>query len=446
MNADRANLVLGLSMVSNGTHLSGWRHPDARADSGLDFKFWTEMARRAEAAKIHFMFWADGAAVRISAKDDDALSFNGRIEQFEPTTLIAALSAVTEKIGLVVTASTTYNEPYNLARRFASIDHISGGRAGWNVVTSWSEAEAKNFSRDKHMEHATRYQRAGEFMDIVDKLWNSWEDDAFVRDKASGRYFDPEKMHVANHKGEFFQVQGPLNIERPVQGRPVIAQAGQSEPGQELAARTADIVYTAQQSLEEAQAFYASVKGRTERYGRRPEDLVVMPGGLVILGRTDEEAQEKLATLENLVHPKIAMQVLQRIIGADLSEYPVDGPIPEFEVTSRMSSHAPALLKQARDNGLTIRQLYSKLSGGSGHHQLVGTASTIADHIEHWYRNDACDGFNFLIPYYPQGLYDALDQVVPELQRRGIFRTEYRGSTLRDNLGLRRPAHPAGGR
>lgn len=440
MNAERANLVLGLSMVSNGTHLAGWRHPDARANSGLDFKLWKEMAHAAEAAKIHFMFWADGAAVRISAKDDDALSYNGRIEQFEPTTLIAALSAVTEKIGLVVTASTTYNEPFNLARRFASLDHLSGGRTGWNVVTSWSEAEAKNFSRDKHMEHATRYERASEFMDIARKLWDSWDDDAFIRNKETGQYFDPAKMHVANHKGEFFSVQGPINIERPIQGHPVIAQAGQSEPGQELAARTADIVYTAQNDIEEAKAFYASVKGRTEKYGRRPEDLVVMPGALMIVGRTDEEAQEKLATLENLVHPKIAMQALQRIIGADLSDYPVDGPIPEFEITSRMSSHAPALLKQARESGMTIRQFYSKLSGGSGHHQLVGTPESIADHIEHWYRSGACDGFNFLIPYYPQGLHDVLGTIVPELQRRGIFRTEYSGSTLRENLGLRRPA------
>jgi alkanesulfonate monooxygenase len=444
MKADSAKLVLGLSMVSNGTHIAGWRHPEARADSGLDFKLWTEMARAAEAAKIHFMFWADGVAVRISATDDHALSYNGRIEQFEPTTLIAALSAVTEKIGLVVTASTTYNEPFNLARRFASLDHISGGRTGWNVVTSWSEAEAKNFSRDKHMEHATRYQRAEEVMDVVHKLWNSWEDDAFTRDKEGGQYFDPAKMHVANHKGEFFQVQGPLNIERPVQGYPVIAQAGQSEPGQELAAKTADIVYTAQQGFEEAKAFYESVKGRLAKYGRKREDLVVMPGALIIVGKTDEEAQEKLALLESQIHPTIGMQVLRRVLGADFSAYPVDGPIPDnIEAIERATTAAPTILKQAREQGLTIRQLYAKLSGGSGHHQLVGTAQTIADHIEKWYRGGACDGFNFLIPFYPQGLHDALDQLVPELQKRGLFRTDYEGVTLRDNLGLSRPVHPA---
>jgi alkanesulfonate monooxygenase len=311
-------------------------------------------------------------------------------------------------------------------------------------VTSWSEAEAKNFSRDKHMEHTTRYQRADEFLDVVRSLWNSWEDDAFIRDQTEGRYFDPSKMHPPHHKGEFFQVRGPLNIERPVQGHPVIAQAGQSVPGQELAAKTADIVYTAQQGLDEAIAFYDSVKGRLAKYGRQPEDLLVMPGALIIVGNTDAEAQEKLAKLESLVHPKIAMQVLERILGADLSAYPVDGPIPDdLVVTERATTAAPTILKQARENGLTIRQLYSKLSGGSGHHQLVGTPKAIADHIEHWYRSGACDGFNFLIPYYPQGLHEVLEQVVPELQKRGLFRTDYEGATLRENLGLRRPAHPA---
>ncbi|WP_431284338.1 LLM class flavin-dependent oxidoreductase [Humitalea sp. 24SJ18S-53] len=436
-------MKLGLSMVQNGTHLAAWRHPGSPLGGALDFKLWKRMAQAAEAAKIHFMFWADGAAVRINAKSDDDLSYNGRIEQFEPTTLMAAISAVTERIGLIATASTTYNEPYTVARKFASLDYLSEGRVGWNVVTSWSEQEAVNFNRDKHLDHSVRYRRAEEFFDVVLGLWDSWEDDAFLRDREGGRYFDPAKMHVLAHKGEHFSVRGPLNIARPVQGYPVIAQAGSSEPGQDLAARTADLVYTAQQNLAEAQAFYASVKGRLAAYGRSPDDMLVMPGAMIVVGETDEAARDKLAELEALIHPKIGMGILERTVG-DLSAYPVDGPVPDLTGDGPVKSISGKTLRLAREQGLTIRQLYTRLSGGSGHYQIVGSAKTIVDEMEAWFLGGGCDGFNMMLPYYPDGLEDVLRLVVPELQRRGLFRTEYEGRTLRENLGLRRPAHHTG--
>ena len=434
-------LKLVLSLVSNGTHPAGWRLPGARADCALDFGFWKNMAQAAERAKIHFIFFADGAAVRSAAKDDDSLGYVGRIEQFEPLTLIAALSAVTERIGFIATASTTYNEPYTVARKFASLDFLSGGRVGWNVVTSWSEAEAKNYNRDSHLEHALRYRRAAEFVDVVTGLWNSWEDDAFVRDQASGRYIDTGKMHVLDHRGEFFSVRGPLNVARPPQGYPVIAQAGSSEPGQEIAARHADLVYTAQQDRGEAQHFYAGLKARVAQQGRAANSVSVMPGVLPVIGRTEEEARAKHRAIQKLIHPKLGLAALATKFG-DMSAYPLDGPIPELPETNGIKS-ARAILDRARASGMTIRDLYLSMTGAAGHREIVGTPQSIADQLEDWARNEACDGFNIMAPYFPDGLTDFLDLVVPELQRRGLFRTEYEGQTLRENLGLARVPHPA---
>ncbi len=438
-----ARLKLGLAMVSNGTHAAGWRLPGAHADAGLDFSIWKKMAQEAEAAKFHFIFLADGQAVRTNAKDDEALSYSGRIDQFEPLTIIAALSAVTERIGFVATASTTYNEPYTIARKYASLDHMSSGRVGWNVVTSWSEAEAKNFSREKHLEHATRYRRAEEFVDVVTGLWDSWEDDAFLRDQRGGRYFDPAKMHVLNHRGEFFSVKGPLNVARPLQGYPVIAQAGSSEPGQELAARTADLVYTAQRDIASAKAFYASVKGKAAAYGRAPEDLVVMPGGLIVVGESEQQARDRLGELEALIHPVHGLSVLANLFG-DLSAYPLDEPLPDIVLDGPVKSIAGSMAKQAKEQRMTIRQLYTFLSGGAAHQQIVGSPKQIADHMQEWFEAKACDGFNLMIPYYPQGLTEVIQLLLPELRRRGLFRDEYEGRTLRENMGLRRPPHGFG--
>lgn len=439
----KKQLKIGLSLVSNGTHPAAWRLPEARADAALDFKLWKEMAQAAEAAKIHFIFFADGIAVRTAASDDDQLSYSGRIDQFEPLTLIGGLSAVTEKIGYIATASTTYNEPFHIARKFASLDHISGGRVGWNVVTSWSEAEAKNFSRDKHLEHSIRYGRAEEFVDVVRGLWDSWEDDAFMRDKEGGRYFDPSKMHVLNHVGEDFSVRGPLNIARPPQGYPVIAQAGSSEPGQDLAARTADLIYTAKQKKDDAIGFYKSVKGRFPKYGRSPDTALVMPGIMPVIGKTMEEAQRKYERMQQMIHPKVGLAMLARTFG-DLSRYDLDGPLPEdLPELDGVKSHREPLIRMARENNLSIRQLYMRVTGAAGHLQLCGTPDSIADLMEDWADSGACDGFNIMAPYFPDGLYEFLDQVVPVLQRRGRFRTDYEGATLRENLGLARPQHPA---
>jgi FMN-dependent oxidoreductase (nitrilotriacetate monooxygenase family) len=434
-------MKLGLSLVSNGTHPAGWRLPQASSDCALDIDFWKETALTAEQAKIHFIFFADGAAVRSAARDNDSLEYVGRIEQFEPTTLIAALSAVTTQIGFIATASTTYNDPYTIARKFASLDYISKGRTGWNIVTSWSDAEAKNYNRDSHLGHEERYLRAEEFTEVVTGLWDSWEDDAFVRDKASGKYIDTQKMHVLNYKGAHFSVRGPLNIARPIQGWPVIAQAGSSAPGQKIGARFADLIYTAQNDKEAARAFYREIKEKVVQEGRSPESVNVMPGILPIIGKTEQEAQDKYQALQDLVHPKLGLAALATKFG-DMSAYPLDGPIPEvFPETNGIKS-ATAILDRARAEGKTIRELYQSMIGGAGHREIIGTPESIADQMEDWFKDGVCDGFNIMGTYFPEGLTDFLTLVVPILQARGLFRTAYEGHTLRENLGVSRPAHP----
>ena len=433
-------MVLGLNLVGPGGHPGGWRMPDAAADAAMDIWLWKRMARDAEAARFHFMFWADGIAVRSNARDADQLSYESRVDVFEPLTLLAALSAVTERIGFVATASTTYNEPYTLARMFASLDHITEGRVGWNVVTSWSEQEALNFGRERHMEHGARYRRAEEYVDVVFGLWDSWEDGAFVRDKASGRYFDPGRLHVLHHRGEHLAVRGPLNTARPVQGYPVIAQAGSSGPGQNLAARTAEIVYTMQKTPAEAQSFYAGVKARLPRWGRAPEDVLVMPGLMPVLGRTQGEAQDLFGAMQELIHPEVGLAALSGTFG-DLRGHDVDGPLPPMLADSNAlkSVHA-AIARLLGDRPLTIRQLYQHRAA-SGHCLMVGTPASVADEMQAWFTGAACDGFNIMPPFYPAPLDDVLHGLVPELQRRGLFQTEYPGRTLRENLGLKRPAH-----
>jgi N-acetyl-S-(2-succino)cysteine monooxygenase len=437
-------MKLGLNIVANGAHAAGWRMPQARVDAALDIKLWKQMAKAAEAARIHFMFWADGIAVRHSARDDDELSYMARIDVFEPLTLIGALAAVTERIGFVASASTTYNEPYHIARKFASLDYISEGRVGWNVVTSWSEQEAYNFGRDAHMEHDLRYQRAEEFVDVVFGLWDSWEDDAFVRDKQGGRYFNPAKLHTLNFKGEQFAVKGPLNVARPIQGYPVIAQAGSSGPGQGLGARIADLIYTAQKTKEDAVAFYSSVKAHGEAAGRSPDSMLVMPGILPILGRTRQAAQDRFEQLQDLVHERLGLPMLADSFG-DLSAMDLDGPVPPpIARNNAVKSGHEALARLARQPGMTIRRLYQIMSGASGHNVVVGTATDVADLMEDWFTARACDGFNIMPAFMPEPAFEAFDWLVPELQRRGLFQTEYQGDgTFRGSLGLARPPHGA---
>ena len=434
-------MKLGFNIVVNGAHAAGWRMPGARADAAMDIAMWKDMAQAAERACIHFMFWADGIAVRHSAKDDDELSYNPRIDVFEPLTLIGALAAVTERLGFVASASTTYNEPYHIARKFASLDYISRGRVGWNVVTSWSEQEAFNFGLDAHVEHGARYRRAEEFVDVVFGLWDSWEDDAFIRDKASGRYFDPAKLHTLNHSGEQLRVKGPLNVARPLQGYPVIAQAGSSGPGQDLGARIADLIYTAQKTKEDAAKFYASVKAHGAARGRDPASMLVMPGILPVLGRTRQEAQDRFEQMQDMVHPKVGLPMLAETFG-DLSGLPLDGPLPPPLVNNNaVKSGHEKLAAMGRQPGMTIAKLYKIMAGASGHNVFVGTAAEAADQMQDWFENAACDGWNLIPPFLPEPAIECLEWLVPELQRRGLFQTEYQGDgTFRGSMGLDRPA------
>jgi len=438
----RRQMKLGLNLVGNGAHGGGWRMPDAHVGAGMDIRLWKQIARGAEAAKFHFMFMADGIAVRSSAKDATQLSYDSRIDVFEPLTVMAALSAVTERMGYLASISTTYNEPYHVARKLASLDHVSEGRIGWNVVTSWSEQEALNFGRDSHLEHGLRYKRAEEFVDVVFALWNSWEDDAFIRDKATGQYFDPAKLHIPHHRGEHFAVRGPLNVARPVQGFPVIAQAGSSGPGQALAGRIAEIVYTMQKSRADAAAFYASVKSGFATHGRHAEHSLVMPGIMPIMGRTMAEARARAEQLQELIHPQLGLAALIPSFG-DLSGYDLDGPVPALLAdTNSVKSAHERLAKELKDKTITIRELIHQRSA-SGHHVMVGTPAMIADEMEDWFTHHGCDGWNILPPYYPAPVEEVFEWLVPELQRRELFHTEYEGGTLRENLGLVRPPHPA---
>ncbi|MFB2880970.1 LLM class flavin-dependent oxidoreductase [Floridanema aerugineum] len=442
MSNQPKQLRLGAFLMSSGHHLASWRYPEARADGGLSFDHFRQIAQTAERGKFDMIFFADGVAVRDRERGTEVLSRTGHLVHFEPLTLLSALSVVTEHIGLVATVSTTYNEPFHLARKFASLDYLSGGRAAWNLVTSASTAEARNFNLDKHPDHAPRYERALEFVEVVTKLWDSWEDDAFLRDQESGVYFDRDKLHVPDHKGKHFSVKGPLNVARPIQGYPVLVQAGSSEDGKNLAAQTAEVIFTAQQTLADAQAFYADVKGRLAKYGRYPDQLKIMPGIFPVIGSTEQEAKEKFAAIQALIHPQVGLSLLTGMLGEiDLSKYPLDGPLPEIPHTELHQSRQKLLVELAQKENLTIRQLYEAIAGARGHWQVVGTPEQIADKMEEWFRNGGADGFNVMPPYLPGGLTEFVDHVIPELQRRGLFRTEYEGRTLRENLGLSRPVN-----
>jgi alkanesulfonate monooxygenase len=389
-----------------------------------------------ERAKFDAFFMADHMAVLNMPLD--ALKRSHTVTSFEPFTLLSALSQVTEHIGLVATGSTTFDAPYHIARRFASLDHLSGGRAGWNIVTTSNPDAALNFGLEEHMEHGARYRRAREFYDVVTGLWDSWADDAFIRDAENGIYFDPAKMHVLGHKGEYLSVRGPLNIARPVQGWPVIVQAGASDAGRQLAAETAEAVFTAQSSIAVGQAFYADVKGRAEKAGRSREHLKILPGCFVVVGDTIEEARAKRAKLDSLVHYANAIGSLSIALGTDASKFDPDGPLPDIPESNASKSGRQRAIDLARRENLTVRQLAQRLGGHSGL-AMIGTAKTIADEMEEWLMTEASDGFTVQFPYLPGGLDDFCEQVVPELQRRGLFRRDYEGKTLRDNLGLPRP-------
>jgi FMN-dependent oxidoreductase (nitrilotriacetate monooxygenase family) len=368
----------------------------------------------------------------------ESLRRSHTVTSFDPLTLLPALAAVTERIGLIATASTTYNDPYHVARKFASLDHISNGRAGWNLVTTANPDAALNFGHDEHMAHGERYKRAREFYDVVTGLWDSFADDAFIRDVESGIFWDPSRMHVLNHKGPELSVRGPLNVARPVQGWPVIVQAGASEAGRQIGAETAEMIFAAGGPIADSQAFYADVKGRAAKLGRNPDHLKILPGALVMVGDTDEEAKAKRAHLDSLVHYESAIGSLSSVLGVDARAFDQDAPLPEIPETENSKSGRERAINMGKRDNLTVRQLAQRL-GGYGGAAIVGTPKTIADTMEEWLETRACDGFNIMFPYVPGGLDDFVEQVVPELQRRGLFRKEYEGTTLREHLGLPRP-------
>ena len=429
-------LHLGAFMRPIGIHTAWWRYPGGFPDANFNLDHLVRFIRTLEAAKFDAFFMADHLAVMNMPME--ALKRSATVTSFDPLTLLPALAMVTERIGLIATASTTYNEPYHVARKFASLDHISKGRAAWNLVTSGNPDEALNFGRDAHLDHATRYARAREFYEVVTGLWDSWADDAFLRDVEQGLFFDPDKLHTLNHRGEFLKVKGPLNVARPVQGWPVIVQAGASDAGRQIAAETAEMVFGSASNLEAGQKFYADVKGRMRAAGRAPEELKILPGAFVVVGGTEEEAREKKARLDGLVPVESGLANLSVRLGTDASGFDLDAPLPEIPESNASKSGQAQIVDYARRTGATVRKLAQKV-GGYGGLTFVGTPEQIADRMGEWLQAQACDGFNVMFPFVPEGLDDFCTGVVPELQRRGLFRTEYEGTTLRDHLGLKRP-------
>jgi FMN-dependent oxidoreductase (nitrilotriacetate monooxygenase family) len=433
-------IKLGAFLPGGGQHIAAWRHPDAPADGATNFEFHKQLAQTAERGLFDAYFLADSLSVGLGGREGG----NAKIAGFEPVTLFSALAPLTKNIGFIATASTTYEEPYTLARKFASLDLISNGRAGWNVVTSAGDETARNFNRDIQPAHADRYSRAHEHVETVKALWDSWEDDAFIRDKETGRFYDPGKAHDIDHKGAHFSVKGPLNAPRPVQGHPVVVQAGQSEDGRKLAAHSAEVIFTAHQNLASAQEFYRDIKSRVRAAGRNPDHVLIMPGVAPFVGRTEAEAQVKYQKLNDLILPEDGVALLNGLAGQtlDLRGYPLDGPLPRSTETEGMKSRQALIRQIADEHNFTIRQLYQWVATARGHYTVVGSVEQVADQLESWFHNDAADGFNILPPWLPGALDDFVDLVIPELQRRGLFRTSYEGSTLRENLGLPRPVNP----
>lgn len=429
-------LHLGAFMRPIAIHTGAWRYPGAWPDANFNLRHIVEMTKLLEAAKFDLFFMADQLAVLNMPTD--ALRRSHTVTSFEPLTLLSALAMVTERMGLVATGSTTYDLPYNVARRFASLDHISDGRAGWNVVTTGNPETSYNFGNEPHMAHGERYGRAREFFDVVTGLWDSWADDAIIRDVETGIFSDPAKMHVLNHDGEEFSVRGPLNIARPVQGWPVILQAGASEQGRQLAAETAEVIFNSLQTLDTAKAFYSDIKRRMGEVGRDPDHLKILPAAFTVVGETAAEAQAKRDHLDSLVHYDSGIRSLSIAVGHDVSGFDPDGPLPDLPPSNASQSTQDRTIALAREHGLTIRQLAAKVGSYAGM-AFVGTPADIADGMEEWLEERGCDGFNVMFSHVPGGIENFALKVVPELQRRGLFRKEYEGRTLREHLGLPRP-------
>ncbi len=431
-------LALGAFLYATGHHIAGWRHPASDALSGHRLKTSVEVTQALERAKFDFAFLSDRMGMREG--DIKALSRSSRGSHFEAITHAAALAAVTSHIGLIATATTTFHEPYNIARQFGSLDHLSGGRAGWNVVTSASDVEGGNYGLETMALHGDRYSRAEEFVDVVTGLWNTWDDGALAADKASGVFFDATGVRPLDHKGEYYSVRGPLNMARSPQGHPVIVQAGASDDGRRLGARVGEIIFSASQTLKEAQEYYSDMKQRAQAFGRQRDDLKIMPGINPIVGRDEAEARAKFEQLQSLIDPAVGLQLLAQMIGnADILKHDIDGPIPELPETNAIQSRQRLVIDLARREGLSIRQLSLRIAGARGHAQVVGTPAQVVDEMEERFMAFGADGFNIMPATLPGGADDFLTLVMPELQRRDLCRTEYNDTTLRGNVGCRPP-------
>lgn len=429
-------LTLNLFIYPGGHHEAAWRYKESEPRRVLDIGYYQELARRAEAAKFDAIFFADGPSLPENVR------YSSRV-RFEPVTWLTAIAAATSRIGLIGTASTTYNEPYNLARLFASLDHISNGRAGWNIVTTSDAGAAQNFGLPEHPPHGDRYEKAREFLEVVTKLWDSWEDDALVADPESGVFADAEKVHRIDHAGKHYRVRGPLNVARSPQGRPVYIQAGSSEDGRSFAAQHAEAIFTAHQTLASAQAFYADIKKRAVALGRRPEHIRILPGLSPFIGSTQAEADRLEEEINDLIQPAASLEQLKRMIGVDLSGYDLDGPVPREIIDTSSPKGVASRFQLVVDivdrEQPTIRGLIKRLAGARGHWVLAGTPERIADEIQTWFETGAADGFNVMPPWLTGGFDLFVTEVVPILRRRGLFREEYSGATLRDHYGLPRP-------
>lgn len=427
-------LHLNLFILSTGHHEASWRHPEAFPERATSLEYYQQLAATAERGKMDSIFLAEKYRLNSMVK-------YRVIPQLEAFTLLSAIAAVTERIGLTATASTTYNEPYHIARKFAALDHISGGRAGWNIVTSTGDATARNFSMDRHPEHRERYEQGREFVEVTKRLWRGWEEGALVVDRESGIYADTAKIRPADFEGRFYSVRGPLNLPRSPQTYPVLVQAGSSEDGKEFAAELAEVVFTVQSAMAGAQAFYKDLKRRMGKYGRSEGQLKVLPGLTPFIGDTEAEARDRMRELDELTVTEYGLNTLSATLQTDLSGYPLDGPLPldrlpGVEEIRGQQARFQLYVDLARKEGLTIRELIFRTAGGRGHFTYAGTPVQIADEMERWLRSEAADGFNLMPPLLPRGLDDFVEKVVPELQNRGIYRTEYTGRTLREHLGL----------
>jgi FMN-dependent oxidoreductase (nitrilotriacetate monooxygenase family) len=419
---------LGVYAVGTGNHVSGWRVPGA-ATSSEDFSIFKTIADSCERGKLDFLFVGDSLAFIPDRHP-------GQMLRFEPLTLHAALATQTSRVGLVATASTTYSAPFNIARSFASLDILSGGRAGWNVVTTATPEASGNYGTAELMDHATRYEAATEFVEVVQGLWDSWEDGARVLNVESGEYYDKTKVHSLDHVGKFFSVRGPLNLTRTPQGQPVLVQAGASEDGQKFAAQFAEMIFAVQLDKEHSKQFYATMKGKVAECGRDPEHCKILPGFMPIIGRDDEDARRKLAQLMGLADPDVALKVMSGRFGHDMSKFDLDGPVPDLPLSNAIQTYAKMAYEKARKANLTLRDIYNQIAVARGYLVACGDATAVADVMEDWFAERACDGFILVPPYFPAAFDEFIDLVVPELQKRGIFRLDYSGHTLRDHLGL----------